>query len=170
MQVVEALSLQALAEVIKERLGTLAKEVRIAKGHVEIVTEGGRLTEAARALKEMGFDHVKSVTAVDYPKEGKIRVTYHVSSYLKEDLSKYIVGLSVDVPRDNPIVETLVPLWNSAEFFEREVFEFFGVHFKGHPDLRPLLLIPELAEKRVLRKDFVVREEGIYEGVPHEYK
>ncbi|MEN2999592.1 MAG: NADH-quinone oxidoreductase subunit C [Acidilobaceae archaeon] len=164
------MSLPELGEKIRERLGNLAREVKVAKGFVEVVTSKEALREAAMALKEMGFDHVKSVTAVDYPKEAKIRVTYHASSFLNEEMSRFIVGLSVDLPRDRPVLETLYPVWNSAEFMEREVYEFFGVVFEGHPDLRPLLLAPAIAEKKVMRKDFVVREENIYEGVPHEYK
>ncbi|MCX8165788.1 MAG: NADH-quinone oxidoreductase subunit C [Sulfolobales archaeon] len=164
------MSLPELGEEIRVRLGVLAREVKVAKGFVEVVTGRETLREVAKTLKEMGFDHVKSVTAVDYPKEGKIRVTYHASSFLNEELSRFMVGLSVDLPRDKPVVETLYPIWNSVEFMEREVYEFFGVIFEGHPDLRPLLLAPDLAEKKVMRKDFVVREESIYEGVPHEYK
>lgn len=153
-----------LVEYIKLKLGELAKEVTMRKGHVEILVKPEDLVNAAIILRELGFDHVKSVTAVDYPKESKIRVTYHASSYLNEELSKYIVGLSVDTERQSPSVDSLVRVWRSAELLEREAYEFFGIHFRGHPDLRPLLLIPELAEKKVLRKDFVVKEEGIYEG------
>jgi len=156
--------------LVERILEGMIRGVEIRKGYVEVVVDLENVVEAARRLKEAGFDHVKSVTAVDYPKESKIRVTYHVSSYLNEELARVIVGLSVDLPRDNPVMESLTGIWRSAEFQEREVYEFFGVTFRGHPDLRPLLLIPELAEKRVLRKDFVVREESIYEGVPHRYE
>jgi len=156
--------------LVERILEGMIRGVEIRKGYVEVVVDLEKVVEAAKRLKEAGFDHVKSVTAVDYPKESKIRVTYHVSSYLNEELARVIVGLSVDLPRDNPVMESLTGIWRSAEFQEREVYEFFGVTFRGHPDLRPLLLIPELAEKRVLRKDFVVREESIYEGVPHRYE
>jgi NADH-quinone oxidoreductase subunit C len=168
--VVEALNLEEVIELIRGALGDLVKEITVRKGYVEVVVNPGDVVTAATKLKELGFDHVKSVTAVDYPKESKIRVTYHVSSYLRDDLARVIVGLSVDLSRENPVMDSLVGVWRSSEFQEREVYEFFGVVFKGHPDLRPLLLIPELAEKRVLRKDFIVREESIYEGVPHRYQ
>jgi len=161
---------EELAELLKNTLGGLAKEVTLWKGYVEVLVDVDSVAAVASKLKELGFDHVKSVTASDYPKESKIRVTYHVSSYLREDLAKVILGLSVDLPRDNPVMESLTGVWRSSEFQEREVYEFFGVTFRGHPDLRPLLLIPELAEKKVLRKDFIVKEESIYEGVPHRYQ
>jgi NADH-quinone oxidoreductase subunit C len=168
--VVEALNLEEVVELIRGALGDLVKEITVRKGYVEVVVNPGDVVTAATKLKELGFDHVKSVTAVDYPEESKIRVTYHVSSYLRDDLARVMVGLSVDLSRENPVMDSLVGVWRSSEFQEREVYEFFGVVFKGHPDLRPLLLIPELAEKRVLRKDFIVREESIYEGVPHRYQ
>jgi NADH-quinone oxidoreductase subunit C len=167
---VETLKPEELLELLKHALGGLAKEVTVRKDYVEVLVDADSVVPVANKLKELGFDHVKSITATDYPKESKIRVTYYVSSYLREDLAKPILGLSVDLPRDNPVMESLTGVWRSSEFQEREVYEFFGVTFRGHPDLRPLLLIPELAERRVLRKDFVVKEESVYEGVPHKYQ
>lgn len=164
------MNVEELINTLKQTLGGMIVEVNIRKGYVEVLVKPDDVVIAASKLKELGFDHVKSVTAVDYPKESKIRIVYHVSSYLREDLAKFIVGLAVDLSRDNPVMDSLTSIWRSAEFQEREVYEFFGVIFKNHPDLRPLLLIPELAEKRVLRKDFAVKEESIYEGVPHRYE
>jgi NADH dehydrogenase subunit C (EC 1.6.5.3) len=66
------------------------------------------------------------------------------------------------VDRDDPVVPSLVGVWLSAEFQEREVYEYFGVRFDGHPDLRPLLLTPDLAAQKILRKDFKVVEEDDY--------
>ena len=148
----------------EEALKGLYEEVEEGKGFVSFRVSVERLVEAAEAMKGAGFDHVKSVTAVDRPKEGVIEVTYHVSSYSDPELARSIVGLTVRVPRENPRLPSLSQIWVSAEFQEREVYEFFGVIFEGHPDLRPILLIPPLAEKHPLRKDFVVKEEQIYKG------
>ncbi len=152
-----------IVDVIKERLGDLALKVEENKGYIAVYVDVEHLVDAASKLKEMGFDHVKSVTAVDRPKEKVIEIGYHVSSYLDEELAKVIVELVTTVPRtEKPKVPSLTGIWTSAEFMEREVYEFFGVEFEGHPDLRPILLPPPVAEKRPLRKDFVVKEEGIY--------
>ena len=160
-----------LTEEITSILSSTAKSVVESQGFIEVLVDAKDVREAASKLKSKGFDHVKSVTAVDYKEEGKIKVIYHASSYTVEDYTGVLVGLAVEVPREGePELESLVGVWPSVEFMEREVYEFFGVRFKGHPDLRPLLLIPELAEKRVLRKDFEVREESIYEGVPFSYE
>lgn len=157
-------ALDKVAERIRESLGEIVREFSVAKGFIEVLVSPDDLVRAAEILKREGFDHVKSVTAVDYPDRGVIRVTYHTSSYERRDLSKVIVGLSVEVDRANARVKSLVGVWPSVEFQEREVYEFFGVVFEDHPDLRPLLLIDELASKRPLRKEFVVREEPIIRG------
>ncbi|BAN90365.1 NuoC-like protein [Aeropyrum camini SY1 = JCM 12091] len=175
-----------LASQPRDAESTLAKAVEMAekalreigvefrrdegKGFVDFIVSVDDLVKAAEALKAAGFDHVVSVTAVDYPKERKFRVVYHVSSYLDPHLKGAIVGLGVEIPRvEKPSMPSLSQVWVSAEFQEREVYEFFGIEFEGHTDLRPLLLTPPVAEKRPLRKDFVVREESIYEGVPKEW-
>ena len=114
----------------------------------------------AELLREKGFDHVKSVTVIDYPDKNALRVCYHASSYEKGCCRGVIAELCCEVDRSNPRVKSLVGVWRSAEFQEREAYEMFGVVFEGHPDLRPILLLEELASKHPLRKDFKVVEEG----------
>jgi len=154
-------SAQGIVDRLKSALGE-GISVEQLKGYLELQVDPGRLVDAARRLKEAGFDHVKSVTAVDYPAKKQIKVIYHVSSMLDEELARYVVGLATSVGRDDPVVPSLVGVWLSAEFHEREVYEYFGVRFDGHPDLRPLLLTPDLAAQKILRKDFKVVEEDDY--------
>jgi len=154
-------SAQGIVDRLKSALGE-GISVEQLKGYLELQVDPRRLVDAARRLKEAGFDHVKSVTAVDYPAKKQIKVIYHVSSMLDEELARYVVGLATSVDRDDPVVPSLVGVWLSAEFQEREVYEYFGVRFDGHPDLRPLLLTPDLAAQKILRKDFKVVEEDDY--------
>ncbi|MFP3401413.1 MAG: NADH-quinone oxidoreductase subunit C [Nitrososphaeria archaeon] len=154
-------SAQGIVDRLKSALGE-GISVEQLKGYLELQVDPGRLVDVARRLKEAGFDHVKSVTAVDYPAKKQIKVIYHVSSMLDEELARYVVGLATSVDRDDPVVPSLVGVWLSAEFHEREVYEYFGVRFDGHPDLRPLLLTPDLAAQKILRKDFKVVEEDDY--------
>ena len=156
-------SAQGIVEKVRSILGLPPEApVEQLKGYVEVPVDVASIRDAAARLKAAGFDHVKSVTAVDYPAKGQIKVIYHVSSMLDESLSKYVVGLATSVDRDNPVLPSLSDIWLSAEFQEREVYEFFGVKFEGHPDLRPLLLTPDIAALRPLRKDFKVAEEDDY--------
>jgi len=156
----------SVKELVGKALEGIVREVDEGKGYIAFIVDRDDIIEAARKLKDLGFDHVKSLTVSDYPKEGKFRVIYHASSYLNEELSKFIVGVGYDVDRSNPRVPSLVYVWRSVEFQEREVYEFFGIEFTGHPDLRPLLLAPPLAEEKPLRKEFTVKEEPIIRVKP----
>jgi len=153
----------------EEALRSVGVDYSVEEGanFVEFIVDVDRLKEAALALKNAGFATVVSVTATDYPKRNSIKVVYHATSMVDVEIAGAIVGVGVYLPRsEKPRMPSLVSIWPSAEFMEREVYEFFGVEFEGHPDLKPLLLIPHLAEKKPLRKDFTVKEENIYEGVP----
>ncbi len=153
-----------LVAMIKEKLGDMIVSIEEGKDLIHVEVSVDNIVEAARRMKEMGFDHVKDVTAIDYPKENVIKIFYHASSYGNTDLSRYIVGIGYSIPRDRTSVPSLYYVWTTADFQEREVYEGFGIVFEGHPDMRPLLLAPPIAEKKPLRKDFVVREEPIFKA------
>jgi len=107
------------------------------------------LAQYLKQNKEFAFDHLSSLTAVDYPKENKITVVSHLWSYAM----KHQLTLKLDVPRSAPSAPTLENLWKSANWFEREVFDLYGVVFEGHSDLRRIMM-PDDYEKYPLRKDF----------------
>ncbi|MGC8631279.1 MAG: NADH-quinone oxidoreductase subunit C [Thermoprotei archaeon] len=125
-------------------------------GLIEVRVEPKFLMDVSKKLKELGFDHCVSVTAVDYPRENYMDVIWHVSSYSNEELGDQLVSLTVRISRDEPRVASLVGVWESSLFSERETHEMFGVEFEGHPDLRPLLLPEELLGRWPLRKDFIL--------------
>jgi NADH-quinone oxidoreductase subunit C len=102
-----------------------------------------------RDRSDYNFQHLSCLTAVDYPKDNKITVVCHLWSYQKA----HQLTVKVDCDRANPKVPTLVPVWESANWFEREVFDLYGVVFEGHPDLRRIMM-PEDYTKYPLRKDF----------------
>ena len=76
---------------------------------------------------------------------------YHLLSHSQKDR----VRLIARVPGGDPSIESLMGLWPSANFFEREVFDLFGVRFLGHPNLRRIMM-PEDWEGHPLRKDYPV--------------
>lgn len=104
---------------------------------------------------ELAFDHLSNETAVDYPKKDEIMVVYHIASYDHPVL----LTIKVKLPRDAPEIESIVPVYWNANWYEREVYELFGVKFNNHPDLRQLVLPEELLGDWPLRKD--------YEGFPN---
>ncbi|WP_069806391.1 NADH-quinone oxidoreductase subunit NuoB [Vulcanisaeta thermophila] len=137
-----------------------------------VMSDPRRITGAAKALYELGFDHVKSVNVVDIPHENKFAVEYWVSSYSKRELMPILVSLIAEVPRDNPRIPSLIEIWPSADYMEREMYDFFGVWFEGNPWMgRNFLLDPDTPVKFPLRKDVpVVREfylvDREFPGVP----
>ncbi len=111
------------------------------------------IREAVALLKtEEQFNFLSDITCVDwYPAEPRFEVVYHLLSIPRKDR----VRLKVILHGSDPTLESVVPVWPSANFFEREVFDLFGVRFQGHPYLRRLLM-PEDWEGHPLRKDYPV--------------
>jgi NADH-quinone oxidoreductase subunit C len=107
------------------------------------------LCQKLRDNNEYFFNHLSSLTAVDFPKDNKITVVSHLWSY------KYFHQLTVkvDTDRNSPQIPTLENIWKSANWFEREVFDLYGVIFEGHSDLRRIMM-PDDYKKFPLRKDF----------------
>ena len=98
------------------------------------------------------FDFLSDLTCVDrYPGEPRFEVVYHLLSLPRKER----VRLKVRVPGDDPNLESVTSVWPAANYFEREVFDLFGVRFAGHPYLRRLLM-PEDWQGHPLRKDYPV--------------
>ncbi len=122
------------------------------------------LKEVCLALRDDGalkFSVLSDLTAVDLPTENVIQVVYHLYSY---EPPQQIV-IKADLDRDASRIATVEDVWKVANWFEREVFDLFGVLFEGHSDLRRILL-PEDWVGYPLRKDFVEQEE--YDGISTE--
>jgi NADH-quinone oxidoreductase subunit C len=107
----------------------------------------------ARFLKDdpsTNLDMFVDLTCVDrFGREPRFDVVLHLYSIDK----KHRVRLYAGVPEEDPTVETLVPVWAGADWFEREAFDLYGVRFLGHPDLRRILMYPEFVG-HPLRKDY----------------
>jgi NADH-quinone oxidoreductase subunit C len=113
------------------------------------------IREACAVLRddaECAFNFLSDVTCVDwYPSEPRFEVVYHLLSISKKER----VRLKVRLDSDSPAVESLTSVWPGANYFEREVFDLFGIRFTGHPYLRRILM-PEDWEGYPLRKDYPV--------------
>jgi NADH-quinone oxidoreductase subunit C len=118
-----------------------------------------KVCERLRDDPDFACDYLECVTGVDYPSEKKIAVIYHVNSYTL----KHRVVLKCYVDREAPALPTVVNVWSTANWQERECFDLLGVLFEGHPDLRRLLL-PDDWEGHPLRKDYA--EKADYHGIP----
>jgi NADH-quinone oxidoreductase subunit C len=112
-------------------------------------------------------DHLISISGEHYGSEfGGIRLHYHVTSIIRGWNLHVFVQKELTDKQEVPDFESVSDIWKSANWHERETAELFGVHFKGHPDLRKLLL-PANWEGFPLRKDYVPQEK--YHGVIVKY-
>jgi NADH-quinone oxidoreductase subunit C len=129
--------------------------VKFDRDEMTIVLAREAIRESCALLKEdaaFPFNFLSDVTCVDwYPSEPRFEVIYHLLSIPKKER----VRLKVRLHSSSPVLESVTPLWPGANFFEREVFDLFGIRFSGHPYLRRILM-PEDWEGHPLRKDYPV--------------
>ena len=101
---------------------------------------------------QQAFNFMSDLTCVDlHPLDPRFEVVYHLLSHSKKER----VRLKVQLSGDDPVLESIVPVWPTANFFEREIFDLFGVRFLGHPNLKRIML-PEEWKGNPLRKDYPV--------------
>ena len=123
--------------------------------HDEVTLEivSSRINSVCGYLKyDQHFVRLSSVTAVDRdPAEPRFEVVYHLHS-VERNLR---VRLKCRLGGENPQIESVTSVWRGANWYEREVFDLFGIRFNGHPDLRRIMM-PEDWEGHPLRKDYPV--------------
>ena len=157
---------KGISDKIVEKFGDKVEVSFVKEDRVGINVSRENVHDVAEFIRdELNYDHVESVSGVDYPLENEIAVVYHIGSYSDPSLARQILALSTRAQREeNPIpgsdatkLPTLRDVFYSVEFHEREVFEMFGVYFEGHPDNRRLLLPEDWADLPPLRKDFAIK-------------
>ena len=147
------------ANVVVESLGswspTAVTEVIEFRGETTVVVPRNLLRAAAERCRtdaKLQFNLLSDATCVDrYPVEPRFNLNYYLVSIRRRDR----VRLQVRLTGQDPVVDSLVPVWPGANWLEREIFDLFGIRFSGHPDLRRILL-PEDWEGYPLRRDFPV--------------
>ncbi len=148
-------------ERVKARFGDDVGPLSEPKIDPFCVVKRDRIVEVCRFLKAepgLELDFLEDLTAVDWPKKNVIEVVYHLISYRHRHLFK----LKVEADRAAPSVPTVEGVWKTANWFEREVYDLFGVDFPGHPDLRRIML-PDDWMGHPLRKDY--QEAGGWHGI-----
>lgn len=148
-----------IAEKLKERYPTEVKEITECLGQVSVVVKRDRIKEMMRHLHdapELSFDHLADLCGVDYlgKKEPRFQVVYHLLSLRH----RHLIRIKAEVPEEDCALDSVVAVWAGANWHERECYDLFGVVFKGHPDLRRILL-PEDWEGYPLRKDYPLKSD-----------
>ena len=142
-----------IVKKLEEKFKTLKFDYSDYLGDETISVKRDDLISVISFLKkdpELLFDMLLDLTCVDYKGEGeRFEMVYHLQSM--KDYKR--IRIKVRVPEDNPSIDSLVELYKIANWFEREVWDMYGIKFNGHPDLRRILLYEEF-KGHPLRKDY----------------
>ncbi len=143
----------AAISLLKERLGGDMTETPAFRGESGVSLPRERILEACRLLKtEGGYDMLTDLSGVDNA-DTTPRFEVHYLLYSLADRCR--LRLVVGVPEEDPVVDSVSGIWATANWHEREAYDMFGLRFKGHPDLRRILMW-EGYPHHPLRKDFPV--------------
>ena len=123
------------------------------RGELTLEVAPAKIASVCGFLKyDQQFVRLSSVTAVDrWPAEPRFEVVYHLHSIER----KHYVRVKSRISGEQPSIDSVTSVWRGANWYEREVFDLFGIHFNNHPNLTRILM-PEGWEGHPLRKDYPI--------------
>jgi NADH-quinone oxidoreductase subunit C len=143
---------------LRARFGDAVMRHRVSCGDTIVWVRGERAHEILAWLRDdpgQAFDYLTDVTAVEYrDAELPLEVVYQLRALARRADLRVKIELDKALPLE---VDSVCDLWSGANWLEREVFDMFGIAFRGHPDLRRILMWDTYAEGYPLRKDFPLR-------------
>jgi NADH-quinone oxidoreductase subunit C len=133
--------------------GEVIMDAALVAGEVTLTVAPGRIRDTCRFLKqERRFVRLSSITAVDrYPAEPRFEVIYHLHSIENSER----IRLKCRLQSESLEIDSITGIWRTADWYEREIYDLFGVTFRGHPHLKRIMM-PDDWEGHPLRKDFPV--------------
>ncbi len=127
-------------------------DARFAYGELTLTIAPEEILAACSTVQAAGYNFFEDMTAVDwFPNAPRFQLSYHILSHKLLER----IRLRVMLDEDSPEVDSITPVWPAANFYEREVFDLFGIRFAGHPDLRRIMM-PDDWKGYPLRKDYPV--------------
>lgn len=142
---------RAIAALTQQLPGSI-QDAKYAFQELTLTVARENIVAACSTLQAAGYNFLADVTCVDwYPNQPRFQIAYHLLSHTL----KQRVRLNVFVGEDDVSVDSITTVWPAANFYEREIFDLFGVRFGGHPNMRRILM-PEDFHGNPLRKDFPV--------------
>ena len=121
-------------------------------GELTLTIAPEQIRAACFTLQAAGYNFFEDLTAVDwFPTAPRFQLSYHLTSFAMKDR----IRLRVMLQDADPAVESITQVWAGANFYEREVFDLFGIRFEEHPNLRRIKM-PEEWVGHPLRKDYPV--------------
>ena len=140
---------QQVLEKLQARFPDAIAGSHAALGNETALIKRESLLEVMRFLKEdCGFEMLMDLCGVDHlPETPRFEVVYHLKSFSRG----YRVRIKVRLPEDDPTVDSMVPLWKGANWYERECWEFYGIKFSGHRTCGPCSYTPNSRATRCAR-------------------
>lgn len=149
------MDIEAIITLVKDKFPDVVIDSQIFRDELTISIEKEYITEVARFLKEhnqLDFNFLSDLCGVDRVEtDGIFEVVYHLYSLKKN----HRLRLKVPILSSEPAISSVVNVWKTADWHERETYDMFGIRFDGHPDLRKILT-PDDFEGHPLRKDYPV--------------
>jgi NADH-quinone oxidoreductase subunit C len=149
-----------IALKIKERFPDGLAVATLFRGDLSLHIRREALLPICRELHddpELDFDYPVHITSVDFPNDPeRFEMVYEFYSIKK----RHFVRLKARLPEEGCTIDSIVSIWQGANFMEREVYDMMGIRFNHHPDLRRILLPDEYTEGYPLRKNFPVEGRG----------
>jgi len=143
---------------LRAAFGAALLRDRVSCGDAIVWVDGARSHDMLAWLKDtpgQEFNYLTAVQAVEYrDPERPLEVVYQLRSLARRTDLRVKIPLDKTAPLE---VDSVIDLWKGADWLEREVFDMFGIRFRGHPDLRRILMWDTYAEGHPLRKDFPLR-------------
>jgi NADH-quinone oxidoreductase subunit C len=122
---------------------------------LKVTTSPAKIKDLALFARDsLHFDHISTVSGVDWIAKNELEVVYFVGS-VTPGWEDFVIAIAERTPRANPTVPTLIEVWTGADYNERETHEMFGIDFEGHPSKAHLFLPEDWNDLPPLRKDYV---------------
>jgi NADH-quinone oxidoreductase subunit C len=153
----DATALELTAQELRDAESESILDTEFYRGRATLVANPAHIRTVLEHLRGKGYTALMSVHGVDYyPDEPRLGVLYEMLDYKQVDR----ISVKARVHTEDPRIDTVMDMFPTANFQEREVFDMFGVVFEGHADLRRILM-PEDYEGYPQRRDFPVGGEPV---------
>lgn len=146
---------KAALEAVKKKFSSEVLGDHAQHGDETLILKKGKLVQIATFCRDdaaLAFDQLTDLTVVDYLMQGRTP-RFELVLHLHSTSKRHRLRLKVPLEESDPKAPSVVGVWKSATWMEREAFDMYGVIFDGHPDLRRILLYPEF-QGHPLRKDY----------------
>ena len=158
-----------ILECVKEKFPRAVLSSHDFRGDETLVISRESLLDVMKFLKEdpaLDFNVLMDLCGVDYSTFGEARPRFEVVYHLYSLRKNHRVRIKVQLQEESPELPSVIGLWATADWFEREVWDMFGIHFNGHPNLKRILMYKEFVG-HPLRKDYPVNKRQPLIGPPH---